>query len=200
MIYVNDDIENISEQELEKAIQTLPEWRKEQTLRFKHHRGRVECVFSYLLLCEALHDRGIKEYPTFIYGKEGKEGKPSLAEHSKIFFNMSHCRKAVACAVAEHSVGIDIETLGRYNERLVEYTMNDKEKAEIAAAEDQDIAFTRLWTMKEATMKLTGEGISTNVRNMLNYSSNIIYKTTVNIEKGYVVTLAEYESDIAAST
>lgn len=193
MIYINDEIENISEKELDEALNMLPEWRKRQTLRLKHHKGRVESVFSYLLLCEALRERGIMEAPTFVYGKEKNEGKPSLLEHPELFFNLSHCKHGVACAVSEHPVGVDIEVLGRYKERLALYTMNEKELAEIAAAEDKDTAFTRLWTMKEATMKLTGEGIGTNVRDVLTtHSSNIIYNTRVNQEKGYVVTLAEY--------
>lgn len=192
MIYINDKIEEISEKTLQEAINALPEWRKEQTMRFKHQRGRIECAFSYLLLCDALRERGILEPPTFIYGKEGQDGKPSLAEHPNLFFNLSHCKHAVACALADHPVGIDIEAMGRYSERLAKYTMNEEECAEIEEAEDKDVAFTRLWTMKEATMKLTGEGIGTNVREVLKHSSNIIYKTQVNLEKGYVVTLATF--------
>lgn len=192
MIYINDKIEEISEKTLQEAINALPEWRKEQTMRFKHQRGRIECAFSYLLLCDALRERGILEPPTFIYGKEGQDGKPSLAEHPNLFFNLSHCKHAVACALADHPVGIDIEAMGRYSERLAKYTMNEEECTEIEVAENKDVAFTRLWTMKEATMKLTGEGISTNVREVLKHSSNIIYKTQVNLEKGYVVTLATF--------
>lgn len=196
MIYVNDNIRKITEKQLLEAINSLPEWRKVQTMRFKHHQGRVESAFSYLLLCEALRERGILEPPTFVYGTEGNSGKPSMKEHPELFFNLSHCRHAIACALDEHPVGIDIETLGRYSERLACYTMNEAELAEIATAEDKDIAFTRLWTMKEAAMKLTGEGISTNVRDVLSHSSNIIYSTRVCAEKGYVVTLAEYAKDV----
>lgn len=193
MIYINDEIGDISEKALEEALQMLPEWRKVQALQFKHHVGRVESTFSYLLLCEALRERGILEPPTFVYGKEGQEGKPSMKEHPELFFNLSHCKLAVVCAVAEHAVGVDVEALGRYSERLAAYTMNEKELAEIAAAADRDVAFTRLWTMKEATMKLTGEGIGTNVRDVLaTHSYNIIYNTRVNKEKGYVVTMAEF--------
>lgn len=193
MIYVNDNIDNISEKELQEVINALPDWRKAQTMRFKHQRGRIESAFSYLLLCEALRERGIKEPPTFIYGKEGNDGKPSLKEHPELFFNLSHCKRAVVCAVSEQPVGIDVEMLGHYSERLANYTMNADELAEIAAASDKDLAFTRLWTMKEATMKLTGEGIGTNVRDVLRNTS-IIYNTRVCVEKGYVVTSAEYAS------
>lgn len=192
MIHINDHIEAITEKELAEAISTLPEWRKAQAMRFRHNRGRVESAFSYLLLCDALRERGIMDPPTFVYGQEGNEGKPSLAEHPLLFFNMSHCKHAVACVVADYPVGIDIEATGRYTERLAQHTMNEDELAEIAASENKDLAFTRLWTMKEAAAKLSGQGISTHVRDLLRYSSNNIYKTIINKEKQYVVTMAKY--------
>lgn len=191
MIYINDSIANITEKELEDAIMRLPEWRKAQTMRFKHLQGQKECALSYLLLCKALEDLDISNQPTFIYGENGK---PTLKEYPDVHFNMSHCKVAVACAISDKPVGIDIEVLGRYNERLARYTMNEEELQEIDCAENRDIAFTRLWTMKEATMKLTGEGISTNVRSVLHHSYNIIiYKTFVNVERGYVATVAEWK-------
>lgn len=189
MIYVNDQIDEINEKALEKALSALPEWRKAQAMRFKHVQGRKECAFSYLLLCRALEERGILLQPTFLYGENGK---PTMAELPDLHFNLSHCKVAVVCALSNCPIGIDVEKLGRYNERLARHTMNDDEMQEISTSEDKDVAFTRLWTMKEATMKLTGEGIGTNVRNVLRHSSNIIYTTHVNKSKGYVVTTAEY--------
>lgn len=192
MIYVNDKIQEVSEDALNELITTLPSWRREQVLRFNHLDGRREGTLAYLLLCEALRKEfGIEEMPTFVYDANGK---PHLKEFPKIHFNLSHCRKAVACAVNLQPVGIDIETLGRYKESLARYTMNKDELDEIQKAESPDLAFTRLWTMKEATQKLSGEGISTNVRQVL-HSSNIIYNTREDLEIGYVVTLAQYNKE-----
>lgn len=193
MIYRIKAIQNITEKELKTALEALPAWRRAQTMRFKHFDKQKECAFSYLLLCEMLEERGIAAQPTFEYAENGK---PSLKELPHLHFNLSHCDGAVACAINEHPVGIDIERTGRYSERLANYTMNADELAEIEAAEDRDLAFTRLWTMKEATMKLSGEGISTNVRKVLPHSYNIIiYNTTCYPEDGFVVTVAEWRKD-----
>ena len=193
MIYLEDNLSKYSGNALEELINELPEWRRVQAMRFKHERGRLECALSYALLCQGLKEMGYDLQPTFIYGDNGK---PSLKELPELHFNLSHCKRAVVCAVSDHPVGIDAEVLGRYSERLAQYTMNEDELAEIAAAKDKDVAFTRLWTMKEAAMKLTGEGIGTNVRNVLDRSSNIIYRTRVCVEKGYVVTLAEHAEEV----
>lgn len=192
MVYIEESITQISENALKEALDALPDWRRAQALRHKHQQGQAECALSYLLLCKGLREKGITAQPTFEYGENGK---PTLKEFPEIHFNISHCKAGVACAISECAVGVDIEVLGRYSERLAQYTMNAKELEEISNAPDRDVAFTRLWTMKEATMKLIGEGIGTNVRNVLEHSSNIIiYKTTVNKERGYVVTVAEWSN------
>lgn len=190
MIYINDKIKDFTEKDIETAIERLPEWRKEQTLRFKHATQRRECVLSYLLLCQALQERGIEIKPTFIYSDNGK---PKFKEIPTLHFNMSHCKVAVACAISDDEVGIDVECTGRYSERLARYTMNEEEMARIQQSEDPDREFTLLWTMKEATAKLSGEGISTNMRDILLDSSNIIYRSVVEKEKGYVVTMAQWK-------
>lgn len=188
MIYINDKIEKITERELSYIIERLPEWRRAQMYRFKHLQGQKECAISYDLLCQGLRERGHDVLPTFVYGQNGK---PTLMELPDVHFNLSHCRVAVACAVSDEEVGIDVEVLGRYKPTLARHTMNAEELQEIANADSPDIAFTRLWTMKEAYAKLTGEGLTTNVRELLSHSSNIIYKTIVSVEKGYVVTMAK---------
>lgn len=192
MLYIDENIANLSAEALNAALSALPEWRRAQALRHKHERGQAENALSYLLLCRALHERGIEVQPTFDYGENGK---PTLREFPNIHFNLSHCKAAVACAVSDRPVGVDIEVLGRYSDRLARYTMNEKELEEIGSSSDQEVTFTRLWTMKEATMKLTGEGIGTNVRDVLAvHSYNIIYRSHVDKERGYVVTEAEFSS------
>lgn len=190
MLYLDENLAQINEERLKSALEALPEWRRLQALRYKHQRGQAECALSYLLLCKGLREMGIDMQPTFVYGENGK---PSLKELPNVHFNLSHCKEAVACVISDKPIGVDIEALGRYSERLARYTMNEREFEEINQAEDRDVAFTRLWTMKEAAMKLTGEGIGTNVRNVLEHSYNIIiYKTTISTERGYVVTVAEW--------
>ena len=111
--------------------------------------------------------------------------------HPDIHFNLSHCREAVACVVSRWPVGIDVESVSRYKEALVNYTMNDYEQAQIAAAERPDAAFTRLWTMKEARMKLTGEGITNNLKTVLDDSCNWRFTTVERLEQNYIYTLCE---------
>lgn len=152
----------------------LPEWRREQALKFRHEVGRRECAMSYRLLCDMLREHyGIIEQPRFEVGEHGKPvlrfATPEAADAgAHLHFNLSHCRHAVACVLSDDGeVGIDVECLGRYKPSLAEYCMSDGELAAITGAEDADREFTLLWTRKEALLKLTGEGITDDTKTCL---------------------------------
>ncbi len=162
MIYLNDDIASF---DFEAALPLLSEQRREQALKFKHELGRKTCAMAYLLLCEGLRkEYGITERPVFEYGEHGK---PAIVGHPEIHFNLSHCREAVICVLSDQPVGVDIESIREYKDTLIDYTMNDKEVEQIMQSERPDIEFIRLWTMKEATLKLSGEGINNNLKDVL---------------------------------
>ena len=122
----------------------------------------------------------------------GEHGKPSLAGHEDIHFNLSHCRRAVACVVDTRPVGVDIECLGRYKRPVAEHTMSEKELSEIAEG-DADLVFTVLWTKKEALMKLIGTGISDDMKTILDrYDGQVVFDTIVCRQVGYVCTHAHW--------
>lgn len=161
-IYINDDIAHFDWQ---AALPLLSEQRREQCLRFKHVLGRKTCAAAYLLLCEALRkEYGISEPPVFEYGEHGK---PTIVGHPDIYFNLSHCREAAICVVSDKPVGVDIETIRPYKESLARYVMNDDELEKILHAENPALEFTKLWTQKEAVVKLSGHGISNDMKSVL---------------------------------
>lgn len=179
MLYLNDDIARF---DFEAALPLLSDQRREQALKFKHEQGRKTCAAAYLLLCEGLKkEYGITEKPVFEYGEHGK---PVLVGFPNIHFNISHCREAVICAISDRPVGVDIESLREYKESLVRYTMNDAEIDKITHSANPALAFIRYWTMKEAILKLSGEGIRNDLKTVLTGHEPI--KTVVNVERGYV--------------
>ena len=137
---------------------------------------------AYLLLCEGLRQEyGITERPVFDYGEHGK---PIIVGHPDIHFNVSHCREGVICVVSDRPVGVDIESIREYKESLVRYTMNDCEVQQIEQAEHPEVEFIRLWTMKEAVLKLSGKGIVDNMKGVLTGHEQI--ETVYNEEKKYI--------------
>ena len=183
-VLIDDNIWNF---DLTEALQQISPQRREQALQFRHELGQRQCVLSYLLLKRALHEvYDIDENPLFGYGEHGK---PFLTNHPDIHFNISHCKDAVACAIDDSPVGIDIESVGRYKDELARYTMNDEEIAKIATAEDPEVVFIELWTKKEAATKLVGTGITDNLKEILTRAECVI-GTTVSNDRKYVWSVA----------
>ena len=183
-IYIDDTYQEI---ELYKVLPQLTEQRREQVLRFKHDVSRKQCAAAYLLLKRALKEvYGIDESPVFEYDDGGK---PSLKGHAEIHFNLSHCGKAVACVVADRPVGIDVEETNRYKDSLARYAMNDKEYDEISNSANPAETFTKLWTMKEALLKYTGEGLRRDIKTVLNLSPASEVEFHTEIHEGVILTV-----------
>ena len=106
MTYIDDQIMQF---DLEQALQQISPERRAYALRYRHELGQRLCVAAYQLLQRALlQEYGIQGTLHFTIGEHGK---PSLSAYPHIHFNLSHCREAVACAVSDRPIGIDIESM-----------------------------------------------------------------------------------------
>lgn len=182
MIYLNDHIKDFN---FEESLPLLSKQRREQALKFRNDLGRCTCAAAYLLLCEGLQrEYGMMDLPIFEYGEHGK---PFIKGNPDIHFNMSHCREAVICVLSDAPVGVDVESVRTLNESLVRYTMNDGEQQEIFHSDRSDIAFTRFWTMKEAVLKCSGEGLTRDLKTVLAGVSGI--ETVVSPDLRYVYSI-----------
>ncbi len=173
--YVLGDIRSITEEEIRSLLPVIPPWRLEKARSFKKEADKRESVLSFALLMWALYrECGVTEPVEFGYLPGGK---PFLKDRPGIHFNISHCREAVACVVARDPVGVDVERRGRYGDTLARATMNEGELSRIGEAEDADLEFTRLWTRKEALLKLTGEGVGKDMKNVIPGHPEITLRT-----------------------
>ena len=186
-----DDMTQCTEQEVARLLPLVSDQRRQQALAYKHLFGQFCCLKSYELLMQllAFTDRQTPNagFPLFLYNEYGQ---PRL-EHGPCF-SISHCKYGIAVAVSETPIGIDIEHIRTAKPELVARTMNEEEQAEIWAATSPDIAFTRLWTQKEAVLKLQGTGILSidGIKNTLVAIEHVDVQTKVNIDKQYAYTLA----------
>lgn len=165
-ILLNSDVESITFERLNsELLPQLPKWRRESVLRYKHLAGQREGTAAFLLLQQALREEyGIQDVPPFSYHANGK---PYLAEYTHLHFNLSHCHTAVLCAISSQPVGVDVEHIRTARPDLLRYTMNQDEQQQILASAHPDLTFTKLWTRKEALLKLTGEGVGSNMHDIL---------------------------------
>ncbi len=90
----------------------------------------------------------------------GPHGKPAFVDHTEVHFNKAHTVGALALVVWDRPVGIDIEAIGRYDERIVRRFFSAAEQRYVhAAPAGVQARFTEVWTRKEALVKWRGDGM-----------------------------------------
>jgi 4'-phosphopantetheinyl transferase len=94
-------------------------------------------------------------------------GKPLLAAafaQGDLQFNISHTPGAAACAIARSEIGLDIEAADRRMDFKIAHRFIAPEEASLflSVVDEQQRRhlFFRLWTLKEAFVKATGEGLA----------------------------------------
>lgn len=114
------------------------------------------------------HDAG-RELLARLYREETGEALPDIAvtnrgkpyfPGSSLHFSISHTPDHAFCALSQHPVGIDAEELTRnINLKLADKILSAAEKEQYDAAPDKGRALLTFWVLKEAAVKLTGEGL-----------------------------------------
>ncbi|MEU1282524.1 4'-phosphopantetheinyl transferase superfamily protein [Streptomyces sp. NPDC005805] len=97
-------------------------------------------------------------------GCGGPHGRPVVLDApTPLHFSLSHSHGLAVFGVATSPVGVDVEQVpSRETAELCIPTLHPEERAELDAlpADEQPVAFGRLWTRKEAYLKGIGTGLS----------------------------------------
>ena len=108
------------------------------------------------LLAALYRDAAGTDLPPIAISPRGKPYFPDGPWH----FSISHTKSHAFCALAKRPIGIDAEEMTRViNPRLAEKVLSPGEKLRYDHWPDKNDAFLRLWVLKEAAVKLTGEGL-----------------------------------------
>lgn len=180
-----------TEAEFQRDLLTLPLWRQRKAMEYRRLTDRAQSAKAFILLRECIAEKyGRRDLPPFEYGKNGKPFLPG------IHFNMSHCRRGVMCAVDDEPVGCDIEAIPDCVDKdLLGACFSEEEQSAIMAASRPQTAFMRLWTAKEALLKLTGTGLTDGLPLLLQSQTarSARLHTMADEAHGYVYTTAQYK-------
>ena len=191
MLYkIFDDMTQCSEQAVARLLPLVSPQRREQALRYQHTFGQFACLQSYLMLSQLLaewgraHHTPLHPTPTFLYNDYGApyiEGGP--------YFSISHCKTAIAVAVSENPIGIDIEAIRTFKPELMRKTMSPAEQQRITSSATPDQEFIRLWTQKEALLKLQGTGIISDLHHVLDHTLDLSWTEISHLSPDYICTI-----------
>ena len=138
--------------------------------KFKHKDDRKRCLCADMLARKMLA-KAANVAPEEIAFTYGEKGKPHA--NLPLHFNVSHAGAYVLCAVAKTPIGADIEQIKPFRAGMVARYFTAAEAAYVwngAPIPDGNVTdadtcarFYRVWTAKEAYVKMTGTGISTDL-------------------------------------
>ena len=125
--------------------------------RFETDQMRIACAGH--LLQRALEKAGIPAEAQIF--AENQWGKPYLKDRKDIHFSLSHSGVWAVCAVSDENVGVDVE-LPRCNMAVAKRFFRPEELEGLDALDryHQSDALNRLWTAKEAFLKMLGKGLT----------------------------------------
>lgn len=182
--------------------------RRARADRFRHEDDRKRCLCADALARNMLA-RAADIAPEKINFTYSDKGKPRA--NLPLYFNVSHSGEWVLCAVSETPVGADIEQIKPFRAGMVGRYFTDAEAAYIWDGKpvpgnspvpegnviDPDVCarFYRVWTAKEAYVKMTGTGISTDL-SAVKYDPATqtvcgMPLITTNAPEGYVISIVK---------
>lgn len=147
----------------------LPKERQESVDRLKNEEMRRKRIQTGYFLQEVLSKEIGISMDELRY-RYGAQGKPELdydamkiVLQEPIHFNMSHSGDYVVIAVSQSPVGVDIEYKSKNHLSVAKRCFHEKEYQSILSHEtekEQAKRFLEIWTMKEAYVKCSGQGMS----------------------------------------
>lgn len=157
-IYLFDKMSEIDESKIYEYLDFLTMDRRQKVIRYKNVNDQKLSIAAYLLLKYAMKSEfGIIDEFEFIYGDNRK---PYLKDYPNIFFNFSHCKCGVTCVLEECEVGIDIQDITPFDLGIAKKVCCNEEIKELLLSKNKERDFCKIWTSKEAYLKMLGKGIT----------------------------------------
>lgn len=193
-----ENISTVDEQSLETKPDYITDERWEKIMRIRPLEDKKRSLLAGKLLHQMCRECGVKEP---VYGNV-KSGKPVLVNYPDIAFSISHSGEYVVLVYKKNitAVGIDIQQIKSMSDGLKKRFLHEKERLWLEDqmsvwenennVEKQMLCLNRVWAVKEAFVKMTGEGLAHDFRNLY-----VDMKTQiVTDENGYQASFMELEA------
>jgi 4'-phosphopantetheinyl transferase len=147
----------------EILLNRVTEEERKQSQKYYFEPLRTRALVSRGLLRTIL-SRYVSADPLELQIERGKYGKPYLANHPDIYFNISHSGDMFLCSVSLiGEIGVDVEAVVEMNDStsIAERYFSVEEKAELEKLTTPAYLpkFFHFWTRKEAFVKAIGKGL-----------------------------------------
>lgn len=174
--------------EISEDILTSGEY--EEYSEFKNKKRKAEFLSTRRLMKNLAGEAGLNN-ETLEVRKEPM-GKPYGVCGSKRYqLSMAHAGKLSLCGISvDHTLGIDLEAADRpVDERLRDRISHPDEQEKL-----KGIPLIRLWTIKEAVVKMQGRGLRTNLSDILvKQSGDYVFEASFDNDKSPIICSFRYQ-------
>ncbi len=158
MLYRCIRLDSVPPHQLETTLQHMEPSRRAQTESISHPDVKRATISGEWLCKTMLSEQSGLPFAQISLAR-GKDGKP-FALNLPLHFSVSHSGAWVACAISQSPVGIDLESVRNRDLSVTKRVCSPEETDFIFADQREQLQrFLKVWTVKEAFVKMTGVGI-----------------------------------------
>ena len=133
---------------------------QDSSLSEKHISALEQSAAAELAICAAMKNSGRPFAPSDYAYKES--GQPTIQNGH---ISISHTEGYAACAISRQPVGIDVEREHTFSKAAAKRILSPQEEL-LRESANADELLSRIWTVKESFLKMTGEGIPGGMRTL----------------------------------
>lgn len=167
-IYIADTTALSDEELFWKYMDQVDETRRKKVFQCRREEDRKRSLLAGYLIQKGMKERMQRRdgqapvtVPLPLSYAFAADGKPCILNEPDIHFSLSHSGKYVTAVFDEAETGIDIQYHRELKTDVAKrfFSEEDRKLSGVFGENGNEQYFYRLWTIKEAYMKLTGEGL-----------------------------------------
>ena len=189
----------LSDPEFKYNDQLLDYVSLERQKKIQRYYKRTDQLLS--MYAELIVRMGInKQYHVDLRNQEFKvedNGKPYLVDFPSIYFNLSHSKRCVLCAISEQCLGVDVEKIENAPFEIMDKFFHEDEIAYINGTKTKwsEHRFFEIWTKKEAYVKYDGKGLRIDLAQVNTVKSKLYgCYVTLHIDDNYICSIYTEEA------
>lgn len=145
--------------EYEKYLPLVSSERQEKILRLKSEKDKIISLCTELLIRHEISQQLDIPFSEIVFGY-GEHGKPYILNDRDYCFSVSHSDNCIAFSGGNFPIGIDVEQISRGNIKIAKRFFTANEYNFITTSKEPNENFCKIWTSKEAYVKMLGAGLS----------------------------------------
>ncbi|MGN1115342.1 MAG: 4'-phosphopantetheinyl transferase family protein [Candidatus Ornithomonoglobus sp.] len=172
----------------EKYLPLISAQRREKIERLRRDGAKIMSLFTGLLIRKEISEQlGIP--PEGLEFGYGEHGKPYLLNDDGYHFSVSHSGNCIAFADCDAPVGVDIERIREGKLKIAKRFFTENECSFIEKSAEPDTDFYKIWTAKEAYVKMLGTGLSKPLTSFDVLDNNLSCGFFTRLLPGYALTV-----------